>query len=512
MKKLILALPLAMMIYACDDDDKVVSKSGSASDTEKPVVEDVVDTDENTSHVESDTQEDNKVYDYRNEPTVWLSGDYRFDIFPQEHDTIVIFSDGINPLRYFTVTDKARLDWSKNIKEIGEIFDFSFNNNVLKLGHLSYACAPLPEAQATKFDDDHYVIKAQYFQNMVGKYDAGNYQISVEAKLCVSTDVLHYWNANIVDIECDENGVYTCLLAHSSSANGAGSIDPGITGKEPFVSKQGNFWSWCQFVPSPGSQWELNWSSLWSDSPYEALQKKLDCSAKFQGPATTKLTYKFSFYYGNPALDESGWCTVDKGAKLCDDYIVNSDVPLTFHLSDFKDLDYQYDEQLTSGYWWYSTNSITSIESSYVYKISETTDLFLTEYEIYLTNQEKVVSAGEPLPEAVHGTFVRAVNPKTQLVVSGNSITYDDVEYSVIDYKIWQPGDKMNGYAVLMTDGTDNYALYLSHYYTVEAPYIKVKKPGVYDGELPDSYINSDNSTNWNIFGASDRANYVLNQ
>ena len=32
-------------------------------------------------------------------------------------------------------------------------------------------------------------------------------------------------------------GTYDLLLAHSSSNNGAGSIDPGITGKEPSCEK-----------------------------------------------------------------------------------------------------------------------------------------------------------------------------------------------------------------------------------------------------------------------------------
>ena len=44
---------------------------------------------------------------------------------------------------------------------------------------------------------------------------------------------------------------------------------------------------------------------------------------------------------------------------------------------------------IPSDYWWYSTNSITSIEDSFVYKLNDSYKPSLESYEFYLALKEK---------------------------------------------------------------------------------------------------------------------------
>lgn len=282
------------------------------------------------------------------------------------------------------------------------------------------------------------VISTSYLKNFVGEYTlASGLKLNVGAKINISQDINHYWNANVVNLTYDENTkTYSFLLAHSSQKDASGSIDPGITGQEPFITQQGLFWSRMTLTAKSGSQWEIKWSSVWTSSMTDAASLSLDKTDSFTGPETTKIHYSYKFYFGNPAKDSEGWCTVDKGSLIYEKAF-DSALPTD---KTWKEIYEEYDidskinlpDGKVADYWWYSTKSITSNEESYVYKLSDNTKPSLDEYEFYLALKD------EQKPVEIYTKNGKYYKENTgYLEIKTDSIQWNDDIYTIIDAAVW---------------------------------------------------------------------------
>lgn len=207
--------------------------------------------------------------------TVWFaSNEYRLD-FPEDKDKKIVYlnymPDGINTERWIQLTaeengiTKAKIIYSTNIREIGKTSEVSFykesNGNVyFKCDFLSATGMQIATDNSASFFDYEKVpaLKSDYLSNFDGKYKLNNkgWELQIGAKLSISKDVSHYWFANVLATEYDENTkTYDLLLAHSQKG-AAGSTSPGITGKEPFITKQGLFWNHCTLKNNGGGRVE----------------------------------------------------------------------------------------------------------------------------------------------------------------------------------------------------------------------------------------------------------------
>ena len=383
--------------------------------------------------------------------TTWFVGDTRID-FPTINETLYLnyFADGTHSNRWVKLSPKgntgyeAEIIWSTTIREIGRKSDVTIgidNSGKLMITSEFLNLTGLETYQgvtAREFNPNNIpALSADYFSNFTGTYNLNstNCTLHIAAKLNISQDTTHYWNANILNTTYNEQTkTYDLLLAHSSQANASGSIDPGITGQEPFISQQGLFWSHLTLTAEPGSQWRIKWSSVWKNSPYEALNTTLDMEDTFTGPATTVLTYTYNFYFGNPKL-ENGWYTVDRGS-LIHTASFTSAVPvsktwgdiLTEYSNYISDSNITFPDGKMKDYWWYSTNSITGIESSYVYTLNNSTSVSLTEYNFYLALKDRPTTSGTVfIPENTYTPSGDAWAGYS-LTVSGNHcvLTYPD--------------------------------------------------------------------------------------
>ena len=194
--------------------------------------------------------------------TVWFaSNEYRFD-FPEDKDKKIVYlnymPDGINTERWIQLTaeengiTKAKIIYSTNIREIGKTSEVSFykesdGNVYFECDFLSSTGMQIATDNSASFFDYEKVpaLKSDYLSNFDGKYKLNNrgWELQIGAKLSIHKDVSHYWFANVLATEYYENTkTYDLLLAHTSQKGAAGSTSPGITGNEPFVTKQGLFW------------------------------------------------------------------------------------------------------------------------------------------------------------------------------------------------------------------------------------------------------------------------------
>lgn len=346
--------------------------------------------------------------------TVWFaSNEYRFD-FPEDKDKKIVYlnymPDGINTERWIQLTaeengiTKAKIIYSTNIREIGKTSEASFykesdGNVYFKCDFLSATGMQIAADNSASFFDYEKVpaLKSDYLSNFDGKYKLNNrgWELQIGAKLSISKDVSHYWFANVLATEYDENTkTYDLLLAHTSQKGAAGSTSPGITGNEPFVTKQGLFWNHCTLTEISGGVWNVKWSSDWYDSPAEALDAALDMDDTFNGPTETKMHYVFNFYFGNPVRedpnDEKSNLKVERGEWI-GDYKEDSDVAKTWTWAEIKSHipSYTIPEDKTEDYWWYSSNSITWKEDSFIRKLDDNPGLILESYDIYLALKDK---------------------------------------------------------------------------------------------------------------------------
>ena len=210
--------------------------------------------------------------------TVWFaSNEYRFD-FPEDKDKKIVYlnymPDGVNTERWIQLTaeengiTKAKIIYSTNIREIGKSSEVSFyresNGNVyFKCDFLYAASMQIAADNTASFFDYKKVppLKSEYLANFDGKYKLNNsgWDLQIGAKLSISKDVSHYWFANVLATEYDEETkTYDLLLAHTSQRGAAGSTSPGITEKEPFVTKQGLFWNHCTLTNISGGDGMLS--------------------------------------------------------------------------------------------------------------------------------------------------------------------------------------------------------------------------------------------------------------
>lgn len=346
--------------------------------------------------------------------TVWFaSNEYRFD-FPEDKDKKIVYlnymPDGINTERWIQLTaeengiTKAKIIYSTNIREIGKTSEVSFykesdGNVYFKCDFLSATGMQIAADNSASFFDYEKVpaLKSDYLSNFDGKYKLNNrgWELQIGAKLSISKDVSHYWFANVLATEYYENTkTYDLLLAHTSQKGAAGSTSPGITGNEPFVTKQGLFWNHCTLTEISGGVWNVKWSSDWYDSPAEALDAALDMDDTFNGPTETKMHYVFNFYFGNPVRedpnDEKSNLKVERGEWI-GDYKEDSDVAKTWTWDEIESHipSYTIPEDKTEDYWWYSSNSITWKEDSFIRKLDDNPGLILESYDIYLALKDK---------------------------------------------------------------------------------------------------------------------------
>ena len=345
--------------------------------------------------------------------TVWFaSNEYRFD-FPEDKDKKIVYlnymPDGINTERWIQLTaeengiTKAKIIYSTNIREIGKTSEASFykesdGNVYFKCDFLSATGMQIAADNSASFFDYEKVpaLKSDYLSNFDGKYKLNNrgWELQIGAKLSISKDESHYWFANVLATEYDEKTkTYDLLLAHTSQKGAAGSTSPGITGNEPFVTKQGLFWNHCTLTEISGGVWNVKWSSDWYDSPAEALDAALDMDDTFNGPTETKMHYVFNFYFGVPVQSKDSsleYWTVERGEWI-GGYKEDSDVAKTWTWAEIKSHipSYTIPEDKTEDYWWYSSNSITWKEDSFIRKLDDNPGLILESYDIYLALKDK---------------------------------------------------------------------------------------------------------------------------
>lgn len=439
--------------------------------------------------------------------TVWFaSNEYRFD-FPEDKDKKIVYlnymPDGINTELWIQLTaeengiTKAKIIYSTNIREIGKTSEVSFykesdGNVYFECDFLSATGMQIAADNSASFFDYEKVpaLKSDYLSNLAGEYTLNNgWKLQIGAKLSISKDVSHYWFANVLATEYDENTkTYDLLLAHTSQKGAAGSISPGITGNEPFITKQGLFWNHCTLKNNGGGNWNVKWSSSWSDSPAAAMSSDLDNFYTFSGPTETKIHYAYNFYFGVPGKDSDGWCCVERGEWI-GAYKEDSDVAKTWTWAEIKSHIPSYEDKVpedkVKDYWWYSTNSITSIESSYVYPLKDTTELSLERYDIYLALKDKPKAGDVYVQE---GTYS---NGSIEVIVTKSSIIYDGKIYQIKNGVKWTDGknDEPLSYAYLLSDGTQNYAFNIWWYTNNNFAYIKIRAPKEYSNEeLPASY------------------------
>lgn len=463
------------------------------------------------------------------EETAWFINSSRID-FPVIDETLYInyMPDGLNTSRWIRVLPKgntgyeAEIVWSNNIREIGQKADieFTFNDN-----NLSIQCSLLEFSNlesyetvtASRFDPSKVpALTTDYLSNFSGNYtlNSTHYTLNFGAKLNISQNVSHYWNANILNTTYDEaTKTYDMLLAHSSQNNASGSIDPGITGSEPFISQQGLFWSHLTLTAKPGSQWEIKWASEWKNTPAEALNSTLDMQDTFTGPVTSKINYSYKFYYGNPVKNSSGNYTVEKGS-LIHEVTFESDLPTDKTWSEIFS-QYGIAAKITipadklEDYWWYSTNSITGIEDSFVYKLRNDYKPSLTEYEFYLALKDNS-TAHEVYVNP--GIFYNA--EKGLLVIENDSISWNYKKYSIVDGVQWSEAGKSTTnpklpmqYCYLVSDGTSNYYCLVEYYVNNGFTYNKFRLPK----ETTDTVITSEKN-NWDLFGEYTSRKYLEKQ
>lgn len=381
----------------------------------------------------------------------------RFDFAEIDEDIYLNYMpDGLNTTKWILLSENeagisATIVWSEDIREIGKTEN---NIKIYLNGSVPYfeseffgvqKLALNEGVEASRFDPEKVPpLKSEYLSNFSGKYNLENhkYELTIGAKLGLSESVNSYWNANVLNTVYDEDTkTYDLILAHSSQNNSSGSISPGITGNEPFITKQGLFWSHMTLTAEPGSIWKIKWSSVWFNSPYEALNATMDCSDTFIGPETTKITYRYNFYFGTPKLKESGYGVEAEGEELLGTYTEESAVAKNITWADVKNLipSYQLPENKLADYWWYNTDSLSPIIESSVFKVSDTTDLGLYEYDFYLALKDK--------PEVGNiftrdGTYSRGAYT---VVIEGLKLTYNDVTYDIKDIKIGSSFDEDKG-------------------------------------------------------------------
>ena len=341
--------------------------------------------------------------------TVWFASDSRLDFLEYNKKLYLNYMpDGIKTTKWVQLTGNgtkvvsAKVIWSENIREIGQtsnVFIYIDEYNKVHFECDFFELTGMDKIEGVEparfYKDNLPALKSDYLSNFAGEYTLSNgWELKIGAKLSISKDVSHYWFANVLATEYDEKTkTYDLLLAHTSQKGAAGSTSPGITGNEPFVTKQGLFWNHCTLTEISGGRWNVKWSSDWYDSPAEALDAALDMDDTFNGPTEAKMHYVFNFYFGVPVQSKDSsleYWTVERGEWI-GDYKEDSVVAKTWTWAEIKSHipSYTIPEDKIVDYWWYSSNSITWKEDSFIRKLDDNPGLILESYDIYLALKDK---------------------------------------------------------------------------------------------------------------------------
>lgn len=269
--------------------------------------------------------------------TVWFaSNEYRFD-FPEDKDKKIVYlnymPDGINTELWIQLTaeengiTKAKIIYSTNIREIGKTSEVSFykesdGNVYFECDFLSATGMQITADNSASFFDYEKVpaLKSDYLSNFAGEYTLSNgWKLKIGAKLSISKDESHYWFANVLATEYDEKTkTYDLLLAHTSQKGAAGSTSPGITGNEPFVTKQGLFWNHCTLTEISGGDGMLSglligttalrklWMLLWIWMTHLMVLQKQRCTTSLISTLECLFSQKIAVWNIGQWKEESG--------------------------------------------------------------------------------------------------------------------------------------------------------------------------------------------------------------
>ena len=377
---------------------------------------------------------------------------------------------------------------------------FSFYSECEKETSFSGSITNVSQADETA-SVDKIVIATSYLRNFDGNYNLNSgWELNIGAKVNIHKDINHYWNANVVEPAYDNlNKTYSFYLVHSSQKDASGSIDPGITGSEPFISQQGLFWSKMTLKATSGSNWEIKWSSTWADSKDAANNLTLDMQDSFAGPENPKIKYSYKFYFGNPVKGSDDYYTVEKGDSI-HSVEFEADLPIEKTWKQIYDdcgiaSKLNIPEGKLADYWWYSTKSITGIKNSYVYPLTDSYKPSLTEYEFYLALKDKPALYTNP------GKFYNA--SKGYLEITANTIQWNEDVYTIVDGAQWSEAGKSTTdpklpfqYCYLVTDGTKNYYCLVEYCVNNNFTYNKFRTPK----ETSDTVCKTETENDFSLF------------
>ena len=238
--------------------------------------------------------------------TVWFAFDSRLDFL--EYNQILYLNympDGMKTTKWIQLTGNgtkvvsAKVIWSENIREIGQTSNVSIYIDEYNKVHFEcdfFDLTGMDKIEGVEparfYKDNLPALKADYLSNLAGEYTLNNgWELQIGAKLSIAQDINHYWFANVLATEYDEKTkTYDLLLAHTSQKGAAGSTSPGITGNEPFVTKQGLFWNHCTLKNNGGATGMLNgllvgtialrklWMLLWIWMKHFMVLRKQRCT------------------------------------------------------------------------------------------------------------------------------------------------------------------------------------------------------------------------------------------
>lgn len=172
-------------------------------------------------------------------------------------------------------------------------------------------------------------------------------------------------------------------------------------------------------------------------------------------------------------------------------YKEDSDVAKTWTWAEIKSHipSYTIPEDKTEDYWWYSSNSITWKEDSFIRKLDDNPGLILESYDIYLALKDKL-PVGKELP--TNGTFISSKDSGNPLLFEGSTLKYGSNSYIVKEIVQWSSSANNECWALLLGDGISTYcaAFYWYTHYKgelLDPDYMHWYPPKLYSGELPSS-------------------------
>ncbi|WP_407398966.1 hypothetical protein [Treponema sp.] len=331
-------------------------------------------------------------------------------------------------------------------------------------------------------------VNTEYFSSLAGNYDLSTgMQFNVGAKIQIKKSDSEYWFASVVDIK-ENNNVYDFLLVHESN------MDPGVTGnnsKEPFRVSQNTFWNFMKISPAESGKSKVEWSSKWSDSPYEALNGTLDQSGIFDKEIKLK-EVKYTFYFGQ--MDD---CKSNKTAfeanlgEAITTYVyrgVSAPSMTWSQLFTAAGLDSKIAGKIPdgkkAGKKWYHTGAFGLNAYNY---ISDSNPVYSVGCNVYVELEDKGPS-GIELPSNMKGTYKRTVENSPVLIIDGSSVSYAGIDYTCVEFKTWGEMTNNNTYACILEDNQQKrYIAVFQHYFAADKPYIHVRAPKEYAEALPDT-------------------------